>query len=100
MDACQFTPTISALRQVQKHGRARRDYRNEVAEFLHIPAPWGEKFVRPDVVDAVLDALMIARLVDQYGASKRDIANTFGYRMLGKSRPVRVMPTSTAWSIL
>lgn len=56
--------------------------------------------LRTDIVDAVLDARMIQRLVDNYGCSKRDITNTFGYNRLGTSAPCRVLSTSTDWSIL
>lgn len=56
--------------------------------------------IRTDVVDATLDAYMIARLVRDYGCSKRDIANTFGASRLGKSAPCVVLSTSAAWSSL
>jgi hypothetical protein len=57
--------------------------------------------IRPDVIDAVLDSHMIARLVTQYGASKRDIANTFGpSSRLGRCAPCKVLTTSADWSVL
>lgn len=53
------------------------------------PLPTREPMVRADVVDATIDAYMIARLVRDYGCSKRDIANTFGLgSTLGKCAPI------------
>jgi hypothetical protein len=54
--------------------------------------------LRLDVIDAVNDAFMIRRLVNDYGASKRDIARTFGHSRLGKSKPVVV--ARSPWSVL
>lgn len=58
------------------------------ATVLPFVIPTAEPAVRPDVVDATLDAYMIQRLVRDYGCSKRDIANTFGASRLGKCAPI------------
>lgn len=59
------------------------------APVLPFVMPTAEPAVRPDVVDATLDAYLIQRLLRNYGARKRDIANTFGLgSSLGKCAPI------------